>query len=144
VIVLLESVFSGHLWKPRISRRFLYLSLIIAASGAVLEVTKYLNHATGMTIVVMGIPLYYLANFQLFRLIFKKYYQTEPFVVSAGSVIGSPPLDLFTSENKDDKNRKFEKDRKILAADFAFSLAANLVPALVIYYALYLIREFNK
>ncbi len=143
-ILLLEAVFSGHLWKPRISKRFLFLSSISAVIGIVLEGTESLGHPRGMTIVVMAIPLYYLANFQLFRLIFKKYCNTEPYVTSAGSSIGESPLDLFTSENTDGKNRKFERDRKIMAEDFVFSLAVHLIPALVLVYAAHLIREFNK
>ena len=108
VIVLLEAILSGQLWKSRFSQTFLYISLIYALIGTVLELTKYLGQATGLTIVTMGIPLYYLANFQLFRLIFKKNLNTEPYV-TVYSRIGSPPNGIFASENNDGDIRSLIK-----------------------------------
>lgn len=119
-----------QLWKPRFANACLIISLSCATAGLVLEIIDGLHQPTGATVVIMFFPLAFLGYFQLIRWLFKKWKKTEPYITSASSVIGDLPLDLFTSANKDDKKRKFDKNRRIMLADFVFSFAYSLVPIL--------------
>ncbi|MBK6722646.1 MAG: hypothetical protein IPO41_07630 [Acidobacteria bacterium] len=137
-------VFSGHLWKSQFFRRCLVISVFIALVGVILEISQVLGTWWGLTGVVMFIPIFYVGNFQFWRKIFLRYFGTEPYVTSSASTVGSIPLDTFTSEGQDGETRKFAKDRRVGSADFLFSFATHLIPALSIGAAIYFLREFNK
>ena len=141
---LIPFVWSGHLWKPIFFKKCLVAAIVSGMAGLILEVTNLLRQKTGMTLVVMFVPLIFLGYFQMFRWCFKRRYKTEPYFTSVSSVVGAPPLDLFTSENKDGKKRKFQKDRTIMSADFVFSLGQGLITIFTIFALLELVLELNK
>jgi hypothetical protein len=89
----------------------------------------------------MLVPLFYLSNFELFRRRFLRRYQTEPYVTAGASTIGARPSDFYTSEGRDGRKRKYGPEREIGSADFVFSFAAHLIPALTIGFARYLIKD---
>jgi hypothetical protein len=126
---LIPFVRSDHLWKPRFFKLCLVGAVSAFVLGVFLESTDILQQEVGFAIAVMTIPLIYLLNFQLCRWVFKRRFNTEPYITSSSSTVGAPPQDLFTSANIDGKHRKYEKDRKIMTADFVFSFAQGLIPA---------------
>jgi len=131
---LLSFVRVDNLWKPHVFNTSLIVSVSCAALGLVLEITDFLHQPKGATLTIMLFPVLFLGYFQLIRLLFKRWKNTEPYITSASSRLGDPPLDLFTSSNKVGKKRKFDHDRKIMAADFVFSFAYALVPALSMFF----------
>lgn len=144
LIWIVSFVGSDHLWMPSFSRKCLVAASICAISGVLLEMVRLRGDDVGMTLVVMLAPLIYLGNFPLLRMIFKQWFNTEPHITSVSSCIGAPPLDLFTGANKDGKNRKYSKDRKIMAADFVFSFMQALVPAFTIGALIAIVKNLNK
>ena len=127
--VLVPFVGSDHLWKPRFFRWCLIASVVSFVAGLLFEVTNILHQELGFATALMSIPLIYLMNFQLCRSVFKRRFNTEPYVTSTSSSIGAPPLDLFSPANIDGEHRKYDKDRRIMAADFVFSFAQALISA---------------
>jgi len=95
-----------------------------------MQTTDLHYELNGATLTIMFFPIVFLGYFQLIRQVFKKLKGTEPYITTSVSSVGQPPLNLFDSSNKDGNNRKFDKDRKIMLADFVFSFAFALVPAL--------------
>ena len=106
---LIPFVWSGHLWKPIFFKKCLVAAIVSGMAGLILEVTNLPRQKTGMTLVVMFVPFIFLGYFQLFRWFFKRRYKTEPYLTSVSSVVGVPPLDLFTSENKDGQKKISER-----------------------------------
>lgn len=144
LIYIVSFAGSDHLWKPSLSRKCLVAASICAISGVFLEIVRLLGDDVGMTLVVMFAPLIYLGYFQLLRMIFKQWFITEPHITSVSSSIGAPPLDLFTGANRDGKNRKYSKDRRVMAADFVFSFLQALVPAFTILALTAIVKNLNK
>jgi len=127
---IISIVRADSLWKPRVFKSCLYISLPCAGLGLIMQTTDLQYQLNGATLMIMFFPIVFLGYFQLIRQVFKKLKGTEPYITTSVSSVGQPPLDLFDSSNKDGKKRKFAKDRKIMLADFVFSFAFALVPAL--------------
>src|SRR5687768_4057238 len=125
-------VMTDHLWKKNFFQRSLIFAGGLCLAGAVLDLFRLVDADPGLASIVMSAPLIYLGYFWLFRFFYKRKYSTEPYATSASSSIGDMPLDMFSSALKDGKKRKYAKDRRINAGDFAFTFLLVLVPVFTI------------
>ncbi len=136
--------FSGSdwLWKRRFFNKCLFAAVPSGIAGLIFEFSGLFKTETGLTIVVMFIPLIYLGYFQLFRWIFKKWKGTEP-VITVHTVIGAIPNE-YESALRNGEERKYSEGRKVTAADFLFSFAQALIPIFTIFILLFYVFEIQK
>ncbi len=132
---------SDYLWKKSFFSKCLIASIISGVFGLIFEFTNLFQFKTGLTAVVMLSPLIELGYFQFFRWIFKKWNGTEPYITSVSSVVGAIPLDI---DDKDGKKRKYPKDRKIMASDFAFTFLYGLGAIFTILFLLFFVFEVQN
>lgn len=144
LVVVYIFALSDYLWEAGFFKKCLILALALAAAGVILEFTKAFDTETGLTLLVTFMPLVFVVNYQTWRRLFIHRYGTEPYLTSPASMIGGVPLGLFDSTNIKGKKRQFDKDRRIKLADFIFSFAVGMIPALIAILAIYAIREFNR
>ena len=67
---MIAFVRSDHLWKQSFFKKCLAVAISSGLAGLILEVTNLIEQKTGLTLVVMFVPLIYLGYFQLFRWFF--------------------------------------------------------------------------
>jgi len=137
-------VAADHLWKKNFVRNCLLVASSLALVGIVIDLLRLIDGDVGLSSVVMSVPIIYIGYFSLFRYIYKRAYRTEPHITSAISTVGDVPLDTFSSAFSDGKKKKYSQDRRITAADFAFSLLQALVPAFTILGLLAVVRMINE
>ena len=66
IAVLIPFVWSGHLWKPIFFKKCLVAAIVSGMAGLILEVTNLLRQKTGMTLIVMFVPIIFLGYFHCF------------------------------------------------------------------------------
>ena len=125
-------VAADHLWKQEFFKNCLIVSVAFFIVGICLDVFRLVDVEPGIASGVMSAPIVYLGYFWLLRFVYKRKYGTEPHITSASSTIGAPPLDMFSSAQKDGKKRKYPKGRRITHADFGFSFLQALAPPFTI------------
>lgn len=125
-------VMSNHLWKSRFFGKLLLVGAVLCAAGITLDIFRLVDSTRGVVSVAAAAAIIYLTYFSLFRYLYKLKFSVEPYVTSASSTVGTPPLDMFGSAYKDGKARKYSPDRRITVGDFAFSFLQALVPAFTI------------
>lgn len=144
LVCLIILVRADHLWKNRIRKQSIYAAGATLILGIALEFSDALNHKAGLVLVIMSAPAIYLSYFLIGRHFFIRLYHTEPYVTSSSSSVGGTPLDLYTPAGKDGKKRKFTSKRRIITADFAFTLAHTLGAAFTVIFLIYLVNKLNS
>lgn len=137
VIFLSTSIVANHLWKPPYFLGALVAALISASLGIALEKIGVFPQKQGLALVaVMFAPLIYFAYFQLYRLGFKMWKGTEPFVsVRSGLRIGDPPMAMLDPRNVYGDRKNFDETRKLMWADRFFGLfqyASTLITIFIV------------
>jgi hypothetical protein len=132
-----------HLWKKRFFRTCLLIAGVQFLAGTAVEFLGIIDTTPGIVFVTMSASIVFLGYFWLFRFFYKRIYRTEPHITSRSSMIGSPPLDMFSSASTDGKENKYPKGRLVTMADFVFSALHTLVPAFTILAMLALVRKIN-
>lgn len=115
---------SDDLRNPRIFKKCLIAGIISFAIGIFLELSNTLNLERGMTLLLMSVSLIYLGNYLILRKLFRVWKGTDPVITSSSSKIGGIPIGGFWTS--------YPKNRKIILADFLFSMAQTLIPIFII------------
>ena len=139
-IYLATNIVANHLWKTPYFLGSFAAALISGSLGVALKIIGVFPPIQGMAfVVIMFAPLIHFTFFQSFRVLFKLWKGTEPFIsVRRGLRVGDPPTALLDSENIYHGRRKFDESRKLMWADRIFGILQAVIPMITIFILLLL------
>ena len=117
-VIMLLAFIVNDLNDPRIFRKCLIGFLILALIGSLIEIAGIFDHTRGITFLSLSFPLIFLCYFFLLKKLYRAWKGTDPYFVSD---VEGPEMQPMNGIWK-----KYGKDRKIMWADFLFSIVLLL------------------